>query len=394
MKKLLTNARLIRLGRNGDFLESIVLENGTISEIRNDLQVEGSAIEGFDEVIDCRGDYLFPGLIDLHCHGAVGHDAMEATPEAFDSILRHHLSRGTTLTVLSTVSAPLEEMLRVLTVAEQFIATPGGSFFAGIHLEGPYFAKTRRGAHLESALRNPSDEETMTLLKHREIIKRITIAPEMPGVSELILAFKKYGITVSAGHSEASDSVAQKGFDLGVTQVTHLYNCMSSQQSHLGRRTTGLAEAALTRRGILCEVIADGVHLPATLLRLAWMAKGWKELVLVSDATAGAGMGEGAHFDLGEIPCQILDDAAWTGSGSERCLAGSTACLIDGVRFMVEGVGIPIEEAIAMASLVPAQALGMECERGSIELGKRADLVRVSPAWQVNGVWSAGLQVV
>ena len=169
---------------------------------------------------------------------------------------------------------------------------------------------------------------------------------------------------------------------------------MSSQRSHLGTRTTGLAEAALTRRGVLCELIADGVHLPPTLLRLAWMAKGWEELVLVSDATAGAGMGEGALFDLGGIPCRIANDAAWTGTGSGRRLAGSTACLLDGVRFMVECVGIPLEEAVAMATLVPAKALGIERERGSIDRGKRADLVRVSPAWQVNGVWSSGLKVV
>jgi len=155
----------------------------------------------------------------------------------------------------------------------------------------------------------------------------------------------------------------------------------------------GLAEAALTRPGILCELIADGVHLPATLLRLAWMAKGWKELILVSDATAGAGLGEGAQFELGEIPCQILDGAAWTGEATERRLAGSTASLLKGVRFMVEEVDIPFWEAVSMASLVPAKALGIEQDRGSIALGKRADLVRVSRTWQVRDVWSAGAQV-
>ena len=393
-KRFFTNARMILPDQRGSILGSLVVEDGMITEIRSGLLTIGLPVADLAGVIDCHGDYLFPGLIDLHCHGAVGHDAMEATPTAFDRILRHHLSHGTTLTVLSTVSAPLEGILSVLMAAEQYITSTSDGFLAGIHLEGPYFARSRSGAHLMSSLREPSDQETRALLKHREIIKRITIAPEIPGACELILELKKHGITISAGHSEASDSEAKTGFDLGVTQVTHLYNCMSSQRSHLGTRTTGLAEAALTRRGVLCELIADGVHLPPTLLRLAWMAKGWEELVLVSDATAGAGMGEGALFDLGGIPCRIANDAAWTGTGSGRRLAGSTACLLDGVRFMVECVGIPLEEAVAMATLVPAKALGIERERGSIDRGKRADLVRVSPAWQVNGVWSSGLKVV
>ncbi len=394
MQQLFINARLIIPSEDAGLRGSLLVENGVIKSVITEGMITPKiSPEDVDLVIDCDDDYIFPGLIDIHCHGAMGRDAMEATPEAYEIILRYHLSQGTTLAVLSTVAAPLDTMLRVLTSAEEYKTTSGGVFLAGIHLEGPYFAVTRRGAHRESYLRDPTSEETRRLLNNKKIISRMTLAPEIPGTAELISEFIRNGISVSAGHSDASEAESNMGFDHGVTQVTHLYNCMSSQQSRFGRRTVGLAEAALTRPGILCELIADGVHLPATLLRLAWMAKGWKELILVSDATAGAGLGEGAQFELGEIPCQILDGAAWTGEATERRLAGSTASLLKGVRFMVEEVDIPFWEAVSMASLVPAKALGIEQDRGSIALGKRADLVRVSRTWQVRDVWSAGAQV-
>ena len=157
---------------------------------------------------------------------------------------------------------------------------------------------------------------------------------------------------------------------------------------------TGLAEAALTTKAILCEVIADGRHLSPTLLRLVWLAKGWESVALVSDATAGAGLPEGGCFELGGLACQIEKGAAWTGVGEERRLAGSTIGMFDGVRLMVELAGAPLEEAIAMASLVPARALGLEEERGSLALGKRADLLRFSSDWHVGGVWSAGVAIL
>jgi len=394
MQQLFINARLITPSEYSGLRGSVLVEDGVIRSVISEGMITPKiSSEEVDQVIDCDDDYLFPGLIDMHCHGAMGRDAMEATPKAYEIILRYHLSQGTTLAVLSTVAAPLDAMLRVLTSAEEYRTTSVVGGLAGIHLEGPYFAVTRRGAHAESYLRNPTSEETRRLLDHKRIISRMTLAPEIPGTAELISEFIRNGIRVSAGHSDASEAESNMGFDLGVTQVTHLYNCMSSQQSRFGKRTAGLAEAALTRPGILCELIADGVHLSATLLKLAWMAKGWKELILVSDATAGAGLGEGAQFELGEIPCQILDGAAWTREATERRLAGSTASLLTGVRFMVEEVGVPLWEAVSMASLVPAKALGIDQDRGSIVSGKRADLVRISRNWQVRGVWSAGAQV-
>jgi len=397
-RKLFKNARLVLppgvAGRGRD--EGFLCEqDGLIHrlELRSDhadfekhLREEE---ELCDAVVDCGGAYLTPGLIDLHCHGAMGRDTMEATTEAFEDILNFHASKGTTLAVLTTVAASLEDMERVLVAAEEYQRKTAGSRFAGIHLEGPYFSPYRRGAHREEMLRHPSACETKELLRHAGVIARMTLAPELPGSLELIRVLVQHGITASAGHSNATEEEALKGFQSGCTQVTHLYNCMSSLRSEGGVRHTGLAEAALTNE-VLCEVIADGRHLSPTLLRLAWLSKRWESVAIVSDATAGTGLPEGSPFELGGLSCVVEQGAAWTGEGADRRLAGSTIGMIDGVRVMVEQVGVPLGEAVAMASLTPARSLGVDGKRGSLEVGKRADLLQFSADWQVEGVWSMG----
>jgi N-acetylglucosamine-6-phosphate deacetylase len=399
MRKLFKNARLIfepdRSPQEGFLIE----EDGVIRHL--EISGEHPRFERLrekeslycDEVIDCEGDYLSPGFIDLHCHGALGIDTMEATSAAFDAILNYHATRGTTLAVLTTVAATLQEMVRVLSAAEIHQKGAGGSCLAGIHLEGPYFSPMRCGAHRPDLLRYPNPGETRELLRHRSVISRMSLAPELPGALELIRELVRHGISASAGHSDATEEEATMGFEAGVTQVTHLYNCMSSLRNEDGRRVIGLAEAALTTPGILCEVIADGKHLPAALLRLTWLAKGWNGGVIVSDATGGAGLPEGTIFELGGLSCRIEQGAAWTGGGETRRLAGSNSGMIDGVKVMVEQAQVPLQEAVAMATLVPARALRLQEERGSLATGKRADLLRFSEQWQVRGVWAAGKRI-
>jgi N-acetylglucosamine-6-phosphate deacetylase len=195
-----------------------------------------------------------------------------------------------------------------------------------------------------------------------------------------------HGITVSAGHSDATREEAASGFRSGITQVTHLHNAMSS----LRKGRMGLAEEALATPDILCELIADGVHVPMELLRDAWSAKGWEKIALVSDASAGAGLKEGDTFLLGGIACRIHGGAAWTESPA-RTLAGSTAGLITGIRTMT-GIGVPLAEAVAMATIVPARSLELDGVIGSLGIGKRADLLRLSPHLCLRSVWIGGVQ--
>ena len=346
------------------------------------------------EEVDCCGDYLAPGFIDLHCHGAAGYDAMEATPDAWEHILGFHASRGTTRLLLSTVSAAWSNMLEVLCLASSHGAG-GGARLEGIHLEGPYFSPLMRGAHCAEALRLPSEEETIGILEHAQVVHRVTLAPELPGALALVSRLRDVGVEVSAGHSNATAQEARAGFAAGIRQATHLYNCMSSLRKEGARRVTGLAEEALVTRGVVCEVIPDGWHLPSALLRLAWLSKGWEETVLVTDATAGAGLADGKSFVLGGKPCRLDSGAAWTGEGEgkERCLAGSTIGMIDAVRHMTEECSVPLGEAVAMASLVPARTLRLDGVTGALQTGKKADLVRFSPEWRIKGVWLEGREI-
>jgi N-acetylglucosamine-6-phosphate deacetylase len=388
MSLLLRHARLLLDPARGVVPGWLLVEEGLIAGIGLG---EEPLPEGIPSV-DCKGDYLSPGLIDLHLHGAVGRDAMEASEQAFGVILGAHARCGTTTAVLTTVAASLPEMLAVLQMTESWSGGWEMARLAGIHLEGPWFSPRRRGAHDPAQLRDPREPEISAILEHARVIRRVTLAPELPGAYDAIRKFREAGIAVSAGHSDATEREALAGFEAGITQATHLYNAMSSlRKTDPPRR--GLVEAALENQGILCELIADGVHVTPDLLRETLKAKGWENLALVSDATAGCGLPEGSGFRLGDLDCVVQGKAAWTGKGIGRCLAGSTSPLFAGIRTMVEQAGATISEAVAMASLVPARSLGMEKKLGSLQIGKKADLIRFTPNWEIKGVWIGGEDV-
>ena len=392
MSLLLRNARLVLDPARGVVPGWLLVEEGLIARI-------GLADEAPPEgipTIDCGGCYVAPGLIDIHLHGAVGRDAMEASEEdweeSFGAILAAHARHGTTTALLTTVAASLPEMLAVLDAAAAWHHVEGCARLAGIHLEGPWFSPRRRGAHDPAQLRHPTGSEVNKLLSHSSMIRRVTLAPELPGALEAIRLLTQAGIAVSAGHSDATEEEALAGFKAGITQVTHLHNAMSSLRK-TDPPQRGLAEVALEERAVLCELIADGVHVSPDLLREALELKGWKKLALVSDASAGFGLSEGREFRLGELGCVVQGKAAWTGEGTARCLAGSTSPLFQGIHTMVELAGVPLAEAVAMATIVPSRAMGLESQIGSIGVGMRADLIRFSPDWAIRDVLISGVKI-
>jgi len=345
-----------------------------------------------EEVIDLAGLYLAPGFIDLHIHGALGRDTMEATADAFDTICRHHAEGGTTGLCLTTIAAPLDRLLAVITAARTCrLAPPPAARVLGVHIEGPYFSPAKRGAHLPSMLRLPDPAEWRQLLAHADVITQMTLAPELPGALPLIEALAQRGIIASVGHSDAWDEEVAAAFAHGLRHATHTFNCMSASRRRGPYRAAGVLEFVLSEPEILCEVIADGRHVSPTLLTLLYRAKGPDAIALITDATAGAGLPEESHFMLGEIPCVVRDQVALTEDGA--ALAGSTSTMIRAVRNMVELAGASLVEAIRMASLNPARALRLDQRKGAIAPGLDADLVVLTPGLDVRGTWVAGRPV-
>ncbi len=379
---IFTNGRLIFPDQICDGLE-LVVANGKIAEIRERRERQND-----DDYIDLRGNYLAPGFVDLHVHGALGRDTMEASTDAFKIICNYHATGGTTLLLLTTVTAPIPEIVKVLHAVRS--SAGGIKQIAGVHVEGPFISRERRGAQLEEFIRDPDGESVNQLLEFADVIKRVTLAPELPGALDLIDRFRERNIGVSGGHSDATDEEARAGFMRGMRHVTHTFNCMSSAHRWGIYREAGLLEFALSEPDITCELIADGHHVSNTLMRLLYRAKGQRGICLVTDATAGAGLAKGMRFSLFGRDCVVSDGVCLLADRS--ALAGSACRMIDLVRVLVNEVKIPLHEAIAMASTNPARALGLN-SKGKLKVGVDADFVVLSPDLEVVQTFVGGERI-
>jgi N-acetylglucosamine-6-phosphate deacetylase len=378
---IFTNGRLVfpdRIVEGSD----VVVVDGVIREIAPDAVRDG-------EVYDLQGNFLAPGFIDLHIHGAIGRDTMEGTEEAFRAICDYHASGGTTSLVLTTVTAPIPEVVRVVRAIESCRAAIPQ--LLGAHVEGPFISQAKPGAQRAEFICEPSDDSVAELLEHGSAIKRMTLAPELNGALALIDRLEARGIRSTGGHSDAWDEEARAAFEHGMRQVTHTFNCMSTMRHRDGKRVAGLLEFALSEPEILCELIADGHHVLPTLMRMLYRAKGPVGICLVTDATAGAGLLDGARFSLFEAECVVENGACWLADHS--ALAGSAARMIDLVRTMVREVGASIPEAIQMATATPARAIGIEAQKGKLAVGMDADLVILSPELEVLKTFSSGREI-
>jgi N-acetylglucosamine-6-phosphate deacetylase len=378
---IFTNSRLILPDGIRDGLE-VVVEKRKISAIREQARTQR------EEIIDLRGNYLAPGFIDLHVHGALGRDTMEASAEAFQAVCDYHASGGTTSLLLTTATAPLDNIADVLGAVRECRCSI--TEIAGVHVEGPFISKAKCGAQRAEFIQNPSHSSVQQLLGHADVIKRITIAPELPGALEAIENFHVHGISASGGHSDAWDEQAREGFARGMRSVTHTFNCMSSARRRGIYRVGGLLEFALSEPRISCELIADGHHVSETLMTMLYRAKGPRGICLVTDATAGAGLPNGSQFSLFGSDCVVEDGVCLLADHS--ALAGSASRMIDLVRTMVMEVNVPLHEAVMMATENPARAIGLEA-KGSVKVDADADLVVLSPELEVLQTFSGGQEV-
>jgi N-acetylglucosamine-6-phosphate deacetylase len=378
---ILRNGRCIFLDGIRDGLE-LAIKSGKIAQIRP--QTRGSD----DQIVDLAGDYLAPGFIDLHIHGAVGCDTMEASADVFRAVCDFHASGGTTSLLLTTASAPLDAIVNVLNAVRDcrgFIPQ-----IAGVHVEGPFISKTKAGAQRAEFIQYPTPAAIAPLLKYVDLIKRITIAPELPGALDAIGKFAGAGVSVSGGHSDCSDEDARAAFARGLRSATHTFNCMSSARREGIYRQAGLLEFALSEPEISCELIADGHHVSPTLMKMLFRAKGANGICLVTDATAGAGLKQGSRFLLYGRECVVEGGVCLLADHS--ALAGSAARMIDLVRTLVHEVGVPLHEAIAMATQNPARATGLP-PKGELTVGMDADLVVLSPELEARYTFVNGKQV-
>ncbi len=366
---------------------NIYFENGTITAVT-------SASLPFDREARARGRYVSPGFIDIHSHGGGGADFLDGTVEAFLQASALHARYGTTTIVPTATSGELSEILAMEQAYEQAVSqNDRGADMPGLHLEGPYFAMGQRGAQDPKHLRNPEPAEYIRILDLCSHILRWSAAPELPGALELGRELRRRGILAAIGHSDAGYDEVEAAWEAGYTHVTHLYSGMSSLHRKNAYRYVGVLESAYLIDGMTVEIIADGKHLPAELLKFVYKFKGPDRTALITDSMRGAGMPDGpsvlGHREKG-LPVVIEEGVAKLPDRTSFAGSVATADLL--VRNMVQMSQIPLTDAVKMAATTPARIMGFQ-DRGKIEQGLRADLTLFDDNIQVSQVIVGGRTV-
>jgi N-acetylglucosamine-6-phosphate deacetylase len=317
---------------------------------------------------------VVPGFVDIHVHGGGGADFMDGSVDAVRTVARTHAQFGTTSLLATTLTASQAEVDSAIRAILEVMRAPGPdeARICGIHLEGPYICKARKGAQPEKFIRLPDIEE----LRHwQELsdgnLKKITLAPELPGAIELITAVVSMGIKASIGHTNADFDTVEKAISAGANQGTHLFNAMSA----MTHRAPGAVGALLENDGVLCELICDGVHVAPEVVKVAVRAKGVDGVVLITDAMSGTSMPDGEYV-LGGQKVIVQTGAAKFIDGT---LAGSVLTMDRAFFNVSRYASVLVEMASKMASLNAARAIGLERRKGTIEKGKDADFVIIDP---------------
>ncbi|TVY05398.1 N-acetylglucosamine-6-phosphate deacetylase [Paenibacillus cremeus] len=332
---------------------------------------------GNDELVNGNGHLLIPGMIDVHIHGANGFDMMDGTEESIQQVSQACAATGCTSFLVTSVSSTIEDLLAMIRSVKRVIGHEAGARIAGIHLEGPYLNKARKGMQNEKFLRHPDVKEIQEIFEEANgLIRMVTIAPELPGAMELISFLKKQGVIVSVAHSDATYDEAKQAFAAGASHVTHCFNGMRP----IHHRDPGLVVAAFEEAHVSLQAIVDGIHLHPAIIRLMHRLKGPDGIVLITDALQAMGLGDGSYM-FGGHHVKVTDGVARLEDGT---LASSTVTMNEALRLTIE-YGISLADAVQMASTTPAHILGLEA-RGRIAAGLDADLVLLDD--QFNVIWT------
>lgn len=363
--KVITPHRIINDG-------TIVIRDAQILEV-GDQRVEVPDAT----VIDAKGNYISAGFIDIHVHGGAGHDFMDGTEEAFLAIAQLHAQYGTTSMLPTTLSSTKDEMLKTLAAYESAEKKNiNGSQFLGMHLEGPYFAMNQRGAQDPRFIRDPDPKEYEEILSKSTVVKRWSAAPELKGAIEFGRYLKSKSILPAIAHTDAIYEDVVVAFENGYTLATHLYSAMSGVTRRNAFRYAGVIESAFILDDMDVEIIADGVHLPAPLLKLVYKIKGADRTALITDAMRAAGMPPGESM-LGSLTngLKVIVEDGVAKLPDRTSFAGSVATADRLVRTVTTIGEVPLADAIRMITTTPARILNLSHRKGSIAKGKDADVV-------------------
>lgn len=361
MKAYISNAVLVapHVKKNG---VTVVIENEKIIEITSaPLRGERGSL-----LIDAAGLILCPGLIDIHFHGAMGKDTMDAKLQSLQLLSSYCAEHGVTTFYPTTWAAVPEDIMLAINNVKENQCNVTGARVLGVHIEGPFIDLKYRGAQLQSMIRNPQAEEFQKWFDSG-VVKLITCAPEIPGGMEFIEEAVRKGIRISVGHSGATYDQVIEAADHGATQATHLFNGMQG----LHHREPGTVGGVLADERIYPQVISDGVHLHPGIVKVIINAKSVDKVILITDSIRGAGLPDGDYENKG----QKFSVRAGIARTPEGGLSGSTLTMDAALRNAMKFTGKPLEEVLSMATSIPAQAMGISANKGNVVVGGDADLV-------------------
>ena len=376
--------------RGNLILPDRVLEGGVVVVADGVIQAVGEDEGRYRVTADYGDGYVAPGFIDIHTHGIAGADTMDATPEALALMAARFAAHGVTAFLPTTMTAGREEILRAVAAVAAYMDAqdhehPAGARALGLHLEGPWIAEQYKGAQAAAAIVPPTMEMARAVLERANgTLRIVTLAAEIQGADEVIGLLRGAGVAVSLGHSGASYGEALRAVELGASQVTHCYNAMTP----LHHREPGLTGAALLLDELTAELIADGVHVHPAAMRLLIRAKGRERVAAITDSMAATELPDG-DYALGGQPVLVRRREARLADGT---LAGSTLTLDRAVRHLVRLRGVPLHDAVYMATATPAAASGVGARKGRLCPGYDADLALLDRELQprgvvINGIW-------
>ena len=356
---------------------SVLISDGKILEVTNsDLAVIGA------KVVDVKGMYIIPGFVAMNVHGGGGHDFKECTEEAFHSAIAAHMKHGATTIFPTLSSSPKESICKAVSICEKLMAEKDGPVL-GLHVEGPYLNAKMAGNLYD--VKNPDKEEYMSILESTNCIKRWDASPELPGAHDFARYFRSKGILAAITHTEAEFEDIKEAYAAGFTHAAQFYNAMPGFHKRREYKYEGTVESVFLMDDMTVEVIADGKHLPSTILRLVYKLKGVERTCLVTDALSYAASDvkpdEGSRIIIEDGVCKLADHSS---------LAGSIATMDVLVRTMVQKANVPLADAVRMASETPARLMGVSDRTGTLQRGKDADIIILDRNLTVRAVWSMG----